>query len=152
MKLELRIENGLGQALEREQADGLLLQLFDAPGAVLAGRREDLDHGAADGIGAVQAAQEQGHGDGRRVGDHVNGGFARVSRPRRLHRWGAQARVGPLFGGVGQVDDGRFGRIAEEVQRLLRGLRAAGQDHGARLAQAGGVERDDHGGFVADAR
>ena len=65
-------------------------------------------------------------------------------------RGGAESRLRPLFGDVGEVDDRRLRRIAEQVQRLSGGFLAARKDHGARLAQAGGIELDHDGHFVTD--
>ena len=76
VKLACASKTAFGMRLEREQADGLLLQLLDARRAVLAGRREDMDDRAADRVVGVQPAQEQRDRDGRRMRDHVHGGVA----------------------------------------------------------------------------
>ena len=73
VEAELRVEDGLRHVLEREQADGLLLQFLHARRAVLAGRREDLNHRTANGIVGVQAPQEEGQRDGGGMRDDVDG-------------------------------------------------------------------------------
>ena len=84
--------------------------------------------------------------------DHVHPGFPHILFEIAFHRRRPQTRVGPILGGIGEVDHGRFGRIAEQVQRLLRGHGTSGEDDRARLAQAGGVQLDDHRRFITHAR
>ena len=151
VEAELRVEDGLGHVLEGEQADGLVLQFLHAGRAVLAGRGEDLNHGTADGIVGVQAAQEECERDGGGMGDDVDGGFGRVVFEFGFDDGRAQAGVGALFGGGGEIDDGGVGRVAEQFEGLAAGFGAAGEDDGAGVEQALGGESADDGGFIADA-
>src|SRR5271157_4144726 len=149
---ELGIEDGVGQGLKRQQADGLILQLFDAGRAVLAGWGEDLDDGRAHGVVGVQAAEEERQGDGGGVSDDVyrsvDGRFFR----RVFDQGSAEPGFGALFGGAGEVDDGGAGGAVEEFESFAARLRGAGEEDGARVDQAGGIERADDGGLIANAR
>lgn len=83
----LRIEDRLRQGFEREQTHGLLLQLLDGRLAVLAGGREDLDHGTADGVVRVQSTDEERKRNCGRMRDDVYGRGIRVERFRRFQHW-----------------------------------------------------------------
>src|SRR5471032_1137056 len=115
------------------------------PGAPCSLAGKDLDHRTPDGVLGVKAPQEERQRDGRRMGDHVNvGGIRQVFR-LRLNEWGAQARVGPLFGGVGEVDHRwvvlRHGRavIPKQVERLAAGGWRPRENHGPRASEILGI-------------
>jgi hypothetical protein len=140
----------VGHRLEGQQADGLILELFDAGRAVLAGGSEDLDDGRAHGVLGVQAAEEERERDGGGVSDDVDGGFDGGSRVGVFNQGSAEAGFGALFGGAGEVDNGGAGGVVEEFESFAAGFGGAGQEDGARIDQAGGIEGADDGGLVAD--
>ena len=69
---ELRIEDFLRLAFERQQADGLLLQLVDAARAPFACRLENMRQRTCDLVLAVKPVQHQRDGDGGAIGDDVD--------------------------------------------------------------------------------
>ena len=151
VEAELRIEDGLRHVFEREQAHGLLLQLMHAGCAMLAGRGEDLDHRTANGIVGVQAAQEECERDGGGVGDDVDRHIGGIFHQHGFHERSAQAGVGALFRGVGEVDHRGIGRIAQKFEGVSAGFGVAGEDDSAGVEQAFRVQQVHDAGLVADA-
>ena len=151
VEAELGIEDGLRHVLEGEQADGLLLQL-------LARRRRRTRWRArrsgsrSCGSGSLACRRRRKSASAMAAGWAMTWTAARRGRRRvRFRRGGAQAGVGALFGGGGEIDDGGVGRVAEEFEGLAAGFGGAGENDGAGVEQAFGGESADDGGFVADA-
>jgi len=120
---------------------------------VLAGRSEDLDDGAADGIVRLEPAEEQRQSDGGGMRDYVHGGnTVFFDLGLGFDQRSAQAGVGAFFGGAGEVDDDRAGLLVQEFERLAAGFRGSSEEDGARPGEALGVETDDQGRLVADQR
>ena len=100
----------------------------------------------------VQAPQEQRERNRGGMRDDVYGGRIRVGASGRFQHGRAQARIGPLFGGEGEIDDGEIRRLARQFQRFAAGVGRPGQEDGARVGESVRVERLDHGGLIAQAR
>jgi hypothetical protein len=140
-----------GHRLERQQADGLLLEFFHAGRAVLAGGSEDLDDGRAHRFLGVKAAEEQRQRDGGRVSDDVDGGLDGGFRAGIFDERRAEAGVGAFLGGAREVNHGSAGGAVQQFESFAAGFGGAGQEDGARIDEACGIQAADNGGLVADA-
>src|SRR5690348_3902355 len=89
---QLCVKNGFRLALEGEQIDSLLLQLVETRLAPLAGGLKNMRDRALDRVKRVQAVQNQGEGNGTRVGDYVNS-VGRKTAAGRFHHGSAQSRA-----------------------------------------------------------
>ena len=152
VEAELRVEDVLRQALEREQADGLLLQFVARPAcrARWPARRSGSPT-LRIGSCAVQAAQEQRQRDGGRMRDHVDrcvGGIFESGTARPAGRAGGRRDV---LGGVGEIDRPRLGG-SPSVERLAAGLGVAGQETARASRRLSASRPADHGRLVAHAR
>src|SRR2546423_15635754 len=83
---QLRIKNFLRLTFKREQADRLLLQLVNSPGAALASRLEHVREGTTYLVGGVQPPQDERNRDGRAIRHHVYG-VAGDGVSLRLDHW-----------------------------------------------------------------
>ena len=146
VKAELRVEDFLRHVLERQQADGLLLQLLHSGRAALAGRFENLDHGPPHRKAGMQARQHHGDGDGCRMRDRVYGIFRRAESGW-LHEGRANERTGVVFGRVRQVDGSR--RFRAQFERPQCGFRRSRQQYYGRIAQGRILQSPDQRRFAA---
>ncbi len=144
---ELLVVDGFVLLFEAEQRDGLLLQLFDAGHAALAGGLECRDNGAPQRAGGSEALQDGRDGNGGGMGDNVQRRVDGVTG--RFRHGGAQARGGVIFQRTGEVNnDGRAGAWTHLRECLLVHLVGSREEDNARGVQLIGVDGSDDDGLV----
>ncbi len=80
--------------------------------------------------------------------DHVHRG--RFGFGLAFEHGRAQPRIGTLFGGIRQIDDGEIRCFASQLQRFLARFGRPGQKYDACVRERVFVERFDDRGFIAD--